>query len=212
MGSSPVIDRLRSLRRHALFELVFTVAVALGLALCVQAYAVKPYRIPSPSMEPTLAVGQRVLVNRIGHRLGDSPKVGDIVVFHPPRGAEEEVCGDRGSGGSTRRPCALPVHERTHSQPFIKRVVAVGGDTIAIVDGHAVRNGRRASEPFAARCTDRSACNFPEAIRVPRGYVFLMGDNRGDSDDSRYWGPVPRSWVIGRAFATYWPPNRVGAM
>jgi signal peptidase I len=207
-----VADRIRSLRRHAVFELVFTLATALGLAICVQAYAVKPYRIPSSSMEPTLDIGQRVLVNRLGHRLGDSPNVGEIVVFHPPKGAEAEVCGDRSSGESTPRPCDRAVDERDDSQPFIKRVVAVGGDTIAIVDGHVIRNGRRASEPFAARCTDTEACNFPQPIHIPRGYVFLMGDNRGDSADSRYWGPVPQSWVIGRAFATYWPPNRVGAM
>jgi signal peptidase I len=206
-----VHQRYRQLRRHPLFELALTVVVALGLALCVQAYAVKPYRIPSQSMEPTLDVGQRVLVNRLSHRLGSTPQVGDVVVFHPPRGADEEQCGDRNSGNGTRRPCSRAVPNED-SQTFIKRVVAVGGETIAIVDGHAVRNGRRASEPFAEPCGGGSACGFPEAVRVPRGDVFLMGDNRGESDDSRYWGPVPVAWVIGRAFATYWPPKRIGTL
>jgi signal peptidase I len=203
-------ERTRT-RRHPLFELVFTIAIALGLALCVQAYAVKPYRIPSQSMEPTLDVGQRVLVNRLSHRLGSQPGVGDVIVFHPPSGANDEICGDRQTGNGTSKPCDRPVaHE--DSQTFIKRVVAVGGDTIAIVDGHAVRNGTRANEPFAENCGGGPDCNFTSPIRVPHGYVFMMGDNRGESDDSRYWGPVPISWVVGQAFATYWPPGRIGGL
>jgi signal peptidase I len=198
--------------RKPLFEVVFTVAVALVLALAVQAFAVKPYRIPSGSMEPTLDIGQRVLVNRLGHRLGGTPHVGDIVVFHPPASADAEVCADRSTGAGSASPCARAVRERDDSQTFIKRVVAVGGDTIAIVHGHAVRNGTVEREPFAAACGDFRDCDFPHAVRVPPGYVFVMGDNRGESDDSRYWGPVPTSWVIGRAFATYWPPGRVGTL
>jgi signal peptidase I len=176
----------------------------------VQAYAVKPYRIPSGSMEPTLDVGQRVLVDRFTHRLGSSPRVGDVVVFHPPVGADSEVCGARATGAGSGTPCAASVGRRD-TQTFIKRVVAVGGDSLAIVDGHVVRNGRRAVEPFAAPCRGGD-CSFPRSIRIPRGSVFLMGDNRGDSDDSRFWGPVPVSWVIGRAFATYWPPGRLGGL
>ena len=202
-------SQLEQLRRNKLFELVFTVAIALGLALAVQAYAVKPYRIPSGSMEPTLDIGQRVLVDRLTHRLGSDPSVGDVIVFHPPIGADAERCGDPHAGGGTRTPCDRPVAQ-SDTQNFIKRVVAVGGDKIAIVNGHAVRNGQRAKEPFATPCGTDSSCNFPHAIRVPKGYVFVMGDNRGDSDDSRFWGPVPIAWVIGRAVATYWPPDRIG--
>ncbi|MEA2482142.1 MAG: signal peptidase [Thermoleophilaceae bacterium] len=202
---------MRKLRRNSVFELAFTIVVALGLALCVQAYAVKPYRIPSPSMEPTLKVGQRVLVNRFSHRLGSTPQVGDVVVFHPPVGADSEQCGDHHSGAGTKRPCARPVG-REDTQNFIKRVVAVGGDTIAIVNGHAVRNGVMAKESFAAPCGPDGDCNFRDAIKVPAGYVFMMGDNRGESDDSRYWGPVPVSWVVGQAFASYWPLSRIGGV
>jgi signal peptidase I len=205
-----VREILQRLRRNRWFEMAFTIVVALGLALSVQAYAVKPYRIPSGSMEPTLDVGQRVLVDRFTHRLGSSPHVGDVVVFHPPAGADNEVCGKHGTGAGTQTPCAASVG-RPDSQTFIKRVVAVGGDSLAIVQGHVVRNGQRAAEPFTAPCGGPS-CNFPRTIRIPRGSVFVMGDNRGDSDDSRYWGPVPVSWVIGRAFATYWPPDRLGGL
>jgi len=199
------------MRRNSLFELTFTVAVALGLALCVQAYALKPYRIPSGSMEPTLQVGQRVLVNRVGHRLGADPGVGDVVVFHPPADANAGQCGDRHSGGATKRPCAQS-GPGVDSETFIKRVVAVGGDTLAIRNGRVIRNGRLADEPFIQPCAGGSGCDFPEPIRIPKGYVFLMGDNRGSSDDSRFWGPIPVSRVIGKAFASYWPPSQLGGV
>ena len=103
----------------------------------------------------------------------------------------------RRARGRRRRARARP--RRRPTQTFIKRVVAVGGDTIAVRDGHAIRNGRRAAEPFAAPCGGGDGCDFPRAITVPDGSVFLLGDNRGGSLDSRFWGPVPVSWVIGEA-------------
>src|SRR5690242_4370124 len=142
---------IRRGRSNSLVELVFLVVIALFLALAVQAYAVKPYRIPSGSMEPTLAIGQRVIVDRLTHRLGSTPHVGDIVVFNPPAGADEERCGMGGQGEGTSSPCSVPV-SRKAGETFIKRVVAVGGDTIAIRNGHAIRNGVLAKEPFAASC------------------------------------------------------------
>ena len=68
------------------------------------------------------------------------------------------------------------------------------------------------SEPFIAPCAGGQGCDLPRPITVPRGYVFCMGDNRGASDDSRFWGPMPEDWVIGEAFATYWPPKRIGTL
>jgi signal peptidase I len=205
------MDTLKRLRHNTLVELVVTLAVGLALALTIEALAVKPYRIPSASMEPTLTVGQRVLVSRIGHRLGGDPTVGDIVVFDPPRGADAMVCRDHSSGAGTRRPCAAAGTGR-HTEVFIKRVVAVGGDMVAVRHGHVVRNGKVAREPFIRPCGGGSGCDFPQAIRVPDGDGFVMGDNRGSSDDSRYWGPIPVDRIIGRAFATYWPPSRVGGV
>jgi signal peptidase I len=203
--------RIARARKNSLVELVLLVAVALFLALTVQAYAIKPYRIPSGSMEPTLAVGQRVLVDRLTHRLGADPHIGQIVVFHPPASADSEECGATNQGAGTAFPCSRPVSSHS-GETFIKRVVGVGGDTIAIRNGHVIRNGRLTKEPFAAACGGGSGCSFPRAITVPKGYVFMMGDNRGDSDDSRYWGPVPISWVIGHALVTYWPPGRIGTL
>jgi len=207
------MSTLQRARRSTLFETVFLLVVAIGLAISLQAFAVKPYRIPSGSMEPTLHIGDRVLVNRFAHRvLGNDPKVGDIIVFNPPHGADfsSPRCGASGQGGGTQTPCSMPTAEKS-SQAFIKRVVAVGGDRVAVKDGHAIRNGKRSPETFIAPCDPSSGtCDFPKEITVPKGYVFLMGDNRGNSDDSRYWGPVPIKWVIGKAFATYWPPSRIG--
>lgn len=192
---------------NQLVELVLVVAVAIGLALGIQAFLIKPYRIPSESMVPTLDVGQRVLVNRLGNNFGD-PKVGDILVFHPPTGAEEDnTCGDVGErpGAACDKPTDKP-----SSVNYIKRVVGVPGDKISIRDGHVIRNGKRADEPFIRACDGGSGCDFPRTITIPADHYFMMGDNRGESDDSRFWGPVKRDWIIGGAVATYWPPKRIG--
>ncbi len=184
-----------------------TVALAVGLALVIQAFIVKPYRIPSGSMIPTLAIGQRVLTNR----LVDHPSIGDIVVFHPPRGADSQpaVCAASNQGANTSQACDLPTPAQS-SQTFIKRVVGGPGDRISIHGGHVLRNGVREKDPYISPCGGAQGCDFPRSIVVPPGDYFMMGDNRGESDDSRFWGPVPNKWIIGVAFFTYWPPDRIG--
>lgn len=199
-------------RSGNLLELVVVVATALGIALLVQAFLVKPYRIPSGSMEPTLGIGERVIVDRIGNRFS-APSVGDIVVFHPPKGADTNQCGIPGQGPfydgpGSRTPCTRPTPTRS-DQNFIKRVVGVPGDRIAVRNGHVIRNGVLQKEPFINACGSGPDCNLREIV-VPKGEYFMMGDNRGESDDSRYWGPVPRAWIIGDAFMSYWPPRDVG--
>jgi len=183
------------------------VALALGLALAIQAWLVKPYQIPSQSMEPTLDVGQRVLVNRFLYQFTD-PGVGDIVVFHPPVGAENGVqCG---RPHRSQQACPAPTRARS-DQNFIKRIVAGPGDRLSIRDGVPVVNGEvRDERSFTLPCGNAPSCNLPTPVTVPADHYFMMGDNRGASDDSRFWGPVPREWLIGKAFATYWPPDRVG--
>ena len=192
----------------SLLELVMIVVVAIGLALVIQALLVKPYRIPSESMVPTLQVGQRVLVNRLGERFSN-PEVGDVVVFHPPSGAESTTqCGAPPADGA---PCSKPTATVADTN-FIKRVVAGPGDRIKIDDGHVILNGKRQKEPFARACGVGAGCDFETEITIPAGHYFMMGDNRGASQDSRYWGPVPEKWIIGGAFATYWPPGRIGLL
>jgi signal peptidase I len=191
----------------SVIEVALTVAVAVGLAFLIQDFIVKPYKIPSPSMVPTLQIGQRILANRlISH-----PSVGDIVVFHPPAGADPAtpVCGDPNEGAGHSAACGVPTAQPS-SQTFIKRVVAGPGDTVAIKNGHVYRNGVREKDSYIEQCGPTPSCNFPTPIKIPAGDYFMMGDNRGASDDSRFWGPVPDKWVIGVAFFTYWPPDRIG--
>ncbi len=196
-------------------ELVVIVAVALGLALLIQAFLIKPYRIPSGSMLPTLKIGQRVLVNRIGNNFGD-PSIGDILVFHPPAGAAESAptCG---VANSTSSACPVSVKKEDTSTNFIKRVVAGPGDMMYIRDGHVYRKAKgsntfkRESDGYTAACgATGDSCTLSDPITIPAGHWFMMGDNRGESDDSRFWGSIPRSWIIGQAFFTYWPPKSIG--
>jgi signal peptidase I len=201
----------------SIVELVVIIAVALGLALAIQAFIIKPYRIPSGSMEPTLTIGQRVLVNRIAMDFSE-PHVGEIAVFHPPEGAEQEECGPVPHVIKLgEAPCDSPVPKES-TVNFIKRVVAGPGDEIYVKEGHVYRKaaGRsrfvREQDSYIRACGESPECNFPKPIKIPPGHWFMMGDNRGESDDSRFWGPVPTGWVIGQAIATYWPPDRIGSL
>jgi signal peptidase I len=191
---------------------------------------VKPYQIPSGSMIPTLDKGQRVLVNRFSTKLGGDPEIGDIIVFHPPKGAKAgRQCGAEPADGAaderrikeedpdavtydpSNQACPEPTPGLTDTN-FIKRVIAGPGDRLRIEQGQAIVNGEPAEEPFAEDCQQSGGqgCDLPEEITIPEDHYFMMGDNRGASDDSRFWGPIPRDAVIGQAFATYWPPDRIG--
>lgn len=195
----------------SLLELLLIIAVALGLALVIQAFVIKPYRIPSGSMLPTLHIGQRVLVNRTGFAFS-SLHVGDVVVFHPPR--DDQACvdpseGQPGEGPYPDRACDV-AQAQDSSTTFIKRLVGLPGDRLQIRNGHVFRNGVREHDSYAVPCDNAASCSFPGTIIVPRGEYYMMGDNRPNSEDSRFWGPVRRGWIIGKAFFTYWPPDRIG--
>lgn len=191
----------------SLIELVVIVAIALAVALGIQAFLVKPFRIPSESMVPTLEVGQRVLVSRVGMRFGE-PQRGDVVVFKPPLGADQNQCGvshpaDQG--------CPRPTDGKSQIN-FIKRVVAVEGDRVSVRNGRVYIDGERQREPYIRPDASCGICNLPEPVVVPEDHYYMMGDNRGASADSREWGPVPEDHVIGTAFATYWPPSQWGGL
>ena len=179
-------------------ELIVILAVAFGLAYVVQAWVVKPYRIPSGSMEPTLDVGDRVLVNRLVYRF-HGPHRGDIIVFHPPGHGNTAERGVRSEAGVT----------------YIKRVIGLPGETLQITGGivtvckPAGQNCHSLKEPYT-----EGSLTAPRygPFTVPQGDYFVMGDNRGDSLDSRYWGPLPRRNIIGEAFLIYWPPDRIGLL
>jgi signal peptidase I len=192
---------------NSLIELVVIVAVALGVALAIQAVLVKPFRIPSESMVPTLEVGQRVLVDRVSPRFADYER-GDVVVFKPPKGADEGICT---VSHPPRQGCPRSSSEKSNTN-FIKRIVAVPGDKLAIKRGRVYIDGERQKEPYIAPDATCDICNLPVELTVPKGQYYMVGDNRGASLDSRKWGPVPEDNIVGKAFATYWPPNRWGGL
>ena len=160
----------------------------------------RTFRVPSESMEPTLGVGERVDVDLDAYKEA-SPAVGDMVAFFPPAGAAGigSECGDprTGAGGQSGAACDQPGPTKADVL-FIKRIVAGPGDTLSMANGHPVVNGHVAQEDFAAPCTPGGACNLPQTITIPPGHYFVLGDNRGSSDDSRFFGPVPASWILGR--------------
>jgi signal peptidase I len=155
------------------------------------------YRVPSGSMLPTLKIGTVVLVDPSAYRTR-APRIGDIVVLHPPAGADapSAACGNPGQGGGHPQACDQPTATES-TETFIKRIVAGPGDRISIVRGQVIRNGATETEPALAACGSDALCNFPSPIVIPEGEYFVLGDNRGGSDDSRFWGPVKRSWIIG---------------
>lgn len=156
------------------------------------------YRVPSGSMLPTLRAGQMVVSDNAAVR-SHAPALGAIVVFHPPAGADSAspTCGAPHEGVGSGRVCGAPTAGES-PQTFIKRVVGLPGDTIALVHGTVIRNGK--PEPRAYKvepCGQTAVCNFPDPVTIPAGEYFVLGDNLPDSDDSRFWGPVKRSWLIG---------------
>ena len=217
--------------KESLVELVVIVITAIGLALLIQAFLVKPFKIPSISMAPTLEVGQRILVNRIDGRFGN-PERGDVTVFYPPSGAPE-LCGvqagekfngnkvfvsDGPDSPGKKMPCAVPTPGKL-GEAYVKRVVGMPGERIKIIRGHVYINGKQLSEPYINSqdsCDDDATfserCTAELEITIPSDHYFMMGDNRNNSQDSRYWGPLPKQNVVGEAFATYWPLDRAGTL
>jgi signal peptidase I len=173
-----------------------------ALVLCCPAAATAQQSVltvPSESMAPTLPVNAQIAVDAAAFDTA-APRRGDVVTFHPPQGAvalEGERCGERRRPG---RPCAKPLG-RAADVTFLKRVVALPGDRVALRRGRLLRNGKLVRERHVslAACGDAgAACHLPRQVTVPPGHVFLLGDHRGASDDSRHWGPIRRSWLVAR--------------
>jgi signal peptidase I len=197
------VDRLTQGLPHGMrvaVDWVVTIAGAIAIVLAIKAWVVNPYRIPSSSMEPTLHCARpehgcearfsdRVLANRFIYRFKD-PQRGDIVVFETPPAARTRC----GAGGT-----------------FVKRLIGLPGERLELrtVGGlsYVYIDGKKLDEPYIGR--NRRDAGGPETFTVPQGQYFMMGDNRASSCDSRVWGTVPRKNLIGKVFATYWPPNRI---
>jgi signal peptidase I len=205
--SLPLVNRLPDPWRK-IVDWAVTLTVAIGFVLAFQAEVAKPYRIPSSSMEHTLhcarpgsgceaSMSDRVLVNRLAYDFG-SPQRGQIVVFTSP--ARANLC-ERGDGGTT----------------FVKRLIGLPGETVR-EDRHGFIWIRRAGattwtklpEPYLSRSARLAdTAEFGHTWPVPQGEYFMLGDNRPDSCDSRRWGAVPRSSLVGPVMFTYWPPTRL---
>ncbi|GMU78570.1 MAG: putative signal peptidase I [Acidimicrobiia bacterium] len=173
-------------RRRALIEWGILIAAALVIAFLIKTFLFQAFYIPSESMVPTLKVGDRVLVNKLSYDLHDVNR-GDIVVFKAPPEARSDGIED-----------------------LVKRVIGLPGDTVeAREDGHVYVNGRRLREPYLV---DGMRTTNLEPTKVPAGHMFVMGDNRVASKDSRVFGPVKESAIVGRVFVRIWPPGSIGLL
>jgi signal peptidase I len=168
---------------RSVVEWVVVVIGALAVAMVLRAFLFQAYWIPSESMEDTLRRDDRVLVNRLSYRLHDINH-GDVIVFERP-----------------------PSQPDNGIEDLIKRVVAVEGETVEGRDGQVVVDGRPLDEDYVAEAAPIG--DFGPVV-VPEGHVFVMGDNRDNSVDSRVFGPIDEDSVIGRAFVLFWPLDRLG--
>lgn len=183
----------RPLRRRRTLPLLLIAGLAAAVGLIALHDRLSYYRVTSGSMQPTLAIGARVAAEP-----GLALRIGEIVVFDAPQGAlpTTPVCGATGQGQGFATPCGLATAPTTRTV-LVKRIVAGPGDLVALRAGRALVNGVLSAEPFTEPCSGDPDCSFPESVRVPPGQYFLLGDNRGASDDSRFWGPVPASSILG---------------
>jgi signal peptidase I len=187
-------------------ETVVLVALAILLAVVFKTFLVAAFYIPSGSMESTLNVSDRVLVEKVSYRFGEVQD-GDVVVFvhddpgFAPSGPSNPVARFFSSLGQAIG--LVPPSDRD----FIKRVVGVPGDEISCQDGHLLRNGKVVNEPYLARGVTTEGC---KTTTVRPGQLYVMGDNRTNSQDSRAFGPIDRSDVVGRAFVRIWPLTHMG--
>lgn len=159
--------------------------IALVVALVVRVAIAEPRYIPSNSMDPTLHIGDRLLVDKLSYRW-QPPHRGDIVVFNPP--------------------AQLVKLGYTRDQAFIKRIIGEPGDQIQVQGGQMILNGQPLPEAYIAEAPQYEM----PAVTIPSGYVFVLGDNRNDSNDSHVWGPLPQQNVIGKARLRFWPFDRLG--
>lgn len=181
-------------RTRSFVEWILVVVGAVGVALLVKVFLVQAFYIPSGSMEPTLNIQDRVLVNKLSYKLHDVNR-GDVIVFErPEHDADSEI------------------------KDLIKRVIGLPGESIVIEGGNVFVDGQRVNEPYLPTGTETNTdvspfkCSQAEPCKVPNGEVWVMGDNRMNSRDSRWFGPISEDKIVGRAFLRVWPLNRLGTL
>jgi len=166
-------------------ENLILIAIALCLAVLIRIFIAEPRYIPSDSMVPTLHTGDRLVVEKVSYRF-HPPSQGDIIVFQPP--AELQRRG------------------YPQDQAFIKRIIGIPGKILKVSNGQVYLDGQPLKEDYIAEPANQP---FPP-VQIPEDQYFVMGDNRNDSNDSRYWGFLPRQNIIGRAAFRFWPVDRIG--
>jgi signal peptidase I len=193
-GSHAEQERPGIVRRFLSFVLM--IAIVIGASWALRTYAIEPFKVPSGSMEDTIETGDMVFSEKLSYQFG-SPKQGDIVTFYDPE---------------------IP------SRVLIKRVIATGGQTVDLVDGAVFVDGVALSEPYvridpatgeaevSEPLSTASGVSISYPYTVPEGHVWVMGDNRTNSADSRYFGPIEESSVFGHGVFTYWPLERIGVL
>lgn len=166
-----------------ILEIVEIVIIAIALSWVIRTFVIEARFIPSGSMLPTIQLGDKIMVDKFFYKTFGSVSYGDLIVFHPP--------------------------ESVHSaDDFIKRVIGLPGDTIEIQGHQLFRNGTAVEEPYVA---ERMMGSYGP-ITVPEDSLFVLGDNRNASDDSRIWGFLPMENVAGKALFRYWPLSSFGAI
>ena len=171
--------------RSFLFEVLQTVALALGIFAIVYLFLLQPHQVRGHSMDPNFYDGEYLLTDKLSYRIGE-PKRGDVVVFAAPP---------------------------TRNEDFIKRIVGVPGDTIAIRAGKVWLNEKELKENYLPETTMTFAGPFlseEKILTLAKDEYFMLGDNRGHSSDSRFWGPIKKEDIVGRAWIVYWPPSKIG--
>ena len=177
--------------RAAAFEWVVVVVVAFAVAFLIKTFALQTFEIPSESMRPTLEINDRVVVNKLAYAIGSGVERGDVIVFDRPMEARTD--------------------DPNEPDELIKRVIGVPGDTVEAHRGLIYVNSKPIRESAYLGPTVLSH-SFPSPINVPKGTVFVMGDNRDHSFDSRFFGPIPASTIVGRAMYIVWPFGRASGL
>lgn len=201
-------------------EFPLLIGVALLVAILIKTFLFQAFYIPSSSMEDTLEINDRVLVNKLAYQVGDMAR-GDVIVFDDPRGGFEQP--EESVVDSAVRNVLESIGVAAPRSEFIKRIVGLPGDTVTILDGGVLVNGEALAEDSYLKpgsttepaSREIEGCdNEPSTTLcvIPDGHLFVMGDNRNSSQDSRVFGPIPVDDVVGKAFVIIWPPGRWGGL
>jgi len=186
-------------------ELPLLVLIALIVAVVIKTFLVQAFWIPSSSMEDTLQINDRVLVNKLAYQFGDVAR-GHVIVFDDPNG---ETAAGESFLASISRNVAEAVGLSAPRSEFIKRVIGLPGETVEVRDSKIFISGNPLAEPYL-----KPGSRMPDygPVEIPADHIFVMGDNRLQSQDSRFFGPIPTDDIVGRAFVIIWPPSRWGGL